>query len=97
MEDKCKVDYANKNSTKKIMRLEMRRQQTILPHEEMIKIMLSASKEETSTYSLFLDIEKTTNLRKVLKEHVLNEKVTFTLEIMNSITLFLYHQRTNDG
>ena len=27
---------------KKIMRLETRRQQTILPHEEMIKIMLSA-------------------------------------------------------
>lgn len=81
VEDKCKREVGNEDSSKKALRSEKSRQQTIPTGEEMMKDAPSTSKDKNkgAAYKLQSDIEAAPDLKKVLEERILIAKVEFTL------------------
>ena len=94
VEDKRKREDGNEGSSKRTLRSEKGRQQTIPLREETMKDAPSTSKEKgkTPTYKLQSDIEAATDLKKVLEERILNGKVEFTLGEVLGIAKREFHE-----
>lgn len=94
VEDKRKREDGNEGSSKRTLRSDKGRQQTIPPREETMKDAPSTSKEKgkAPAYKLQSDIEAATDLKKVLEERILNGKVEFTLGEVLGIAKREFHE-----
>ena len=94
VEEKSKRDEANEGSSKRPMRLDQGRQQTVAIREETMKDVTSTFKDKgkAPACKLLSDIEASTDLKKVLEERILNGNLEFTLGEVFGIAKQEFHE-----
>jgi hypothetical protein len=94
VEEKRKRDDGNEGASKRTMRSDKGRQQTIPTREETMKDVPSSSKDKgkAPAYKLQSDIEAATDLKKVLEDRILSGKVEFTLGEVLGIAKREFHE-----
>ena len=94
MEEKRKRDDGNEGTSKRTMRSDKGRQQTVPTREESMKDVPSTTKEKgkAPAYKLQSDIEAATDLKKVLEDRILSGKVEFTLGEVLGIAKREFHE-----